>query len=26
VTRARYDMAKARQMALEKAGLEDPWS
>ena len=26
VTRSRYDMAKARRMALEKSGLEEPWS
>jgi 4-hydroxybutyryl-CoA dehydratase/vinylacetyl-CoA-Delta-isomerase len=26
VTRSRYDLAKARQMALAKAGLSDPWS
>jgi 4-hydroxybutyryl-CoA dehydratase/vinylacetyl-CoA-Delta-isomerase len=26
VTRSRYDMKKARAMALEKAGLDDPWS
>ncbi len=25
VTRSRYDMDKARRMALEKAGLQDPW-
>ncbi len=26
VTRSRYHMAKARQMALDKAGLDDPWA
>ena len=26
VTRSRYDMDKARRMALEKAGLDDPWA
>ena len=26
VTRSRYDMAKARRMALDKAGLDDPWA
>jgi 4-hydroxybutyryl-CoA dehydratase/vinylacetyl-CoA-Delta-isomerase len=26
VTRSRYDMANARRMALEKAGLDDPWA
>jgi 4-hydroxybutyryl-CoA dehydratase/vinylacetyl-CoA-Delta-isomerase len=25
VTRSRYDMTKARRMALEKANLDDPW-
>jgi 4-hydroxybutyryl-CoA dehydratase/vinylacetyl-CoA-Delta-isomerase len=26
VTRSRYDMAKARRLALDKAGLDDPWA
>lgn len=26
VTRSRYDMANARRMALESAGLDDPWA